>query len=418
MQHAYARARPKPSSVLESTGSRNIVAYFFAFLMGESAAQILTIAVGWSVYGIHHRPFDLGLVGLAIFLPSLLLVFVTGHLVDRYDRKRIIVLAAIGQAVFTFLFAALAFAGIRDLLLYLAVLVGLGTARAFGSPAERTILVSIVATSDYMRVQARYSSLREIVVIGAPALGGALVAVSAVAAFAVAGLFVLASIAGFLRVHVPATMRAKGAALDADSALAGVRFIAARPVVMGAISLDLFAVLFGGATALLPVYADQILHVGAVGFGLLRSAGGVGASITAIVLSQRTPNRRVGRTMFVAVAGFGLATIVFAFSRTLWLSILALAATGAFDMVSVVIRRGLVQLNTPDAMRGRVNAVESVFIGASGQLGSFESGTLAQLAGPVACVALGGLATVAIVLIWAVVFPALRASDQLRAVEM
>ena len=375
---------------------------------------MLFIAVGWSVYGIHHRPFDLGLVGLAMFLPSLFLVFVTGHLVDKHDRKRIIVLAAIGQAVFTFTFAALAFAHIRDLVLYLAVLVGLGTARAFGSPAERTILVSIVDTSAYMSVQARYSSLREIVVIGAPALGGWLVAISAAAAFSTAGVMVVAAVVGFSLVRVPASVRAKVAGFDTDSALAGVRFIWARPIVLGAISLDLFAVLFGGAVALLPIYADQILHAGAVGYGLLRSASGVGASIMAIFLSGRTPNRRVGRTMFIAVAGFGLATIVFAFSRNLWLSIVALAACGAFDMVSVVIRRGLVQLNTPDTMRGRVNAVESVFIGASGQLGSFESGTVAQLIGPVACVAFGGVATVAIVVIWALAFPALRASDQLR----
>lgn len=382
--------------------------------MSEAASQVLFIAVGWSVYGIHHRPFDLGLVGLAMFLPSLFLVFVTGHLVDKHDRKRIIVLAAIGQAVFTFTFAALAFAHIRDLVLYLAVLVGLGTARAFGSPAERTILVSIVDTSAYMSVQTRYSSLREIVVIGAPALGGWLVAISDVAAFSTAGVMVVAAVVGFSLVRVPASVRAKVAGFDTDSALAGVRFIWARPIVLGAISLDLFAVLFGGAVALLPIYADQILHAGAVGYGLLRSASGVGASIMAIVLSGRTPNRRVGRTMFIAVAGFGLATIAFAFSRNLWLSIVALAACGAFDMVSVVIRRGLVQLNTPDTMRGRVNAVESVFIGASGQLGSFESGTVAQLIGPVACVAFGGVATVAIVVIWALTFPALRASDRLR----
>jgi MFS family permease len=400
-------------TALENPVRRNLVAYFFAFLAGEAATQILAIGVGWSVYGINHRPFDLGLVGLAIFAPSLLLVFVTGHVTDRYDRKKVIVFAACGQAFFSFVFAALAFAHIRDLVLYLAVLVGLGTARAFGAPAERTVLVSIVEMDNYMQVQARASSLREIVVIAAPALGGALVAISDFAAFFTAGVLTVAAVTGWALLTVPPTVRAKTSGFTADSALAGVRFIAARPIVMGAISLDLFAVLFGGATALLPIYADQILHAGAVGFGLLRSASGVGASITAIVLSQRTPARHVGRTMLIAVTGFGLATIVFAFSRDLWLSIAALAAIGAFDMVSVVIRRGLVQLNTPDAMRGRVNAVESVFIGASGQLGSFESGTLAQLVGPVACVALGGAATVAIVLLWAVAFPALRASDRL-----
>lgn len=295
----------------------------------------------------------------------------------------------------------------------LAVLVVLGITRAFGSPAERSMLVNIAEPGSYMRVQAQYSSLREIVVIAGPALGGAIVAVSELGAFATAGVFTVLSVGGFSALRLRPLVRAAGAPLDAGSALDGVRFIMARPIVLGAISLDLFAVLFGGAVALLPVYADQVLHAGAVGFGLLRSASGVGASVTAIVLSRRTPAQHVGRTMLVAVAGFGLATIVFAYSTNLWLSIGALAAAGAFDMVSVVIRRGLVQLNTPDAMRGRVNAIESVFIGASGQLGAFESGTAAQLLGAVPAVALGGVATIAIVALWARLFPALRGADRL-----
>jgi hypothetical protein len=223
----------------------------------------------------------------------------------------------------------------------------------------------------------------------------------------------LVAVVAFALVHVRATERDATLELDAGSALGGVRFILSRPIVLGAISLDLFAALFGGASALLPIYADQILHVGALGFGLLRSAGGLGASLTAIVLSQRPPNRRVGRTLLVTVAGFGLAMLVFAYSRNLWLSIAALAAAGAFDMVSVVIRRGLVNLNTPDATRGRVNAVEGVFIGASNDVGAFESGTLAQFLGPVASVAIGGVVTLAIVCIWAAAFPALRHSDRL-----
>jgi hypothetical protein len=374
---------------------------------------MLAVAVGWSVYGIHHRPFDLGLVGLAIFMPSLLLVFVVGNVADRYDRKRIVVSAAIGVALCAFTFAGLAIAHVQNLLVTLTVLVALGTARAFGSPAERSILVNIVEASSYMRIQARYSSAREIVVIAAPALGGTLVAASDVAAFALAGAITCASVIGFMLVHIPRLASPTGRALSAGSALDGVRFVMSRPIVLGAISLDLFAVLFGGATALLPIYSDQILHAGAVGYGLLRSSSGLGASLTAIVLSHRTPARRVGRTMLIAVAGFGFATIVFAYSRTLWLSMLALAATGAFDMVSVVIRRGLVQLNTPDAMRGRVNAIESVFIGASGQLGAFESGVAAQFLGPVLAVALGGVATLGVVAGWARGFPALRTSDRL-----
>jgi MFS family permease len=392
---------------------RNLVMYFVAFLTGEGAAQVQTVAVGWTVYGIHHRAFDLGLVGLAMFAPTLLLVFVAGHVIDRYDRKRIVVTAAIAEAACSLTLAGLAFAHVRDLGAMLAVVCGIGVARAFGAPAESTILVNIVENDAYMRVQARYSSLREIVVIAGPALGGALVAVTDVAAFATAGAMTLVAVVAFALVHVRATERDAAAELDAGSALGGVRFILSRPIVLGAISLDLFAALFGGASALLPIYADQILHVGALGFGLLRSAGGLGASLTAIVLSQRPPARRVGRTLLVTVAGFGLAMLAFAYSRNLWLSIAALAAAGAFDMVSVVIRRGLVNLNTPDATRGRVNAVEGVFIGASNDVGAFESGTLAQFLGPVASVAIGGIATLAVVGIWAAAFPALRRVDRL-----
>jgi MFS family permease len=395
------------------TSRRNVIAYFFAFLTAEGATQILAVAVGWTVYGIHHRPFDLGLVGLVMFVPSLLLVFVAGHAVDRYERKRIVVVAALGVAGCAFVLSALAFANVRSLVLMLTVLFILGIARAFGSPAERTILVNIVETADYMRVQARYASLREIVVITAPALGGALVAFSGFATFVAAGVMTIAAAIGFSILHVRPTIRAKGSGINPGSALDGVRFIRSRPVVLGAISLDLFAVLFGGATALLPIYADQILHVGAVGFGMLRSASGLGASVMAIVLSHRTPNRRVGRTMLTAVAGYGVAMVVFAYSRMLWLSIAALASAGALDMVSVVIRRGLVQLNTPDAMRGRVAAIESVFVGASSNLGAFESGTAAQLLGPILGVALGGVATLGVVLTWASAFPALRASNRL-----
>jgi MFS family permease len=348
-----------------------------------------------------------------MFVPSLLLIFVAGHAVDRYERKRIIMLAATGVAVCAFVLAALALARVESLVLFLAVLFCQGIARAFGSPAERTVLVNIVETADYMRAQARYASAREIVVIAAPSIGGALVAVSDVTAFAVAGVMTIGAVAGFSLLHVRATIRKAGTGINPDSAMDGVRFIRSKPIVLGAISLDLFAVLFGGATALLPVYADQILHAGAVAFGMLRSASGVGASLMAIMLSRWTPNRNVGKTMLLAVAGYGAAIIAFAYSRNLWLSIAALAAAGALDMISVVIRRGLVALNTPDAMRGRVASIESVFIMASGQLGSFESGTAAQIFGPVLGVALGGLATLGVVVTWGLAFPPLRTADRL-----
>ena len=374
---------------------------------------MLAIAVAWTVYGINHRPFDLGLVGLAIFLPQLLLVFVTGQAADKYNRKTIVILAAIGLAFCAFGFAAMSLAGIRNLPLMLVVLLCQGVVRAYGSPAERSVLPNIVEPGTYIRVQARYSSLREIVIIGAPALGGALLAISEPVTFVVAGIMTVAAVIAFSLVHVPATIRPANAPLNAGSAMDGVRFMMSRPIVLGAISLDLFAVLFGGAVALLPVYADQILHAGSIGLGFLRSSSGIGASLMAIFLSSRPPSRHVGRTMLAGVTGFGLATAVFGFSHNIVLSVIALAAAGACDMISVVIRRGLVQLNTPDDMRGRVNAIEAVFIGGSGQLGAFESGTAAQLLGPVRAVVLGGFVTVLIVIAWAKMFPALLHSDRL-----
>lgn len=399
--------------MVTAPGRRNVIIYFAAFLTSEAASQILGVAVGWTVYNIHHRPIDLGLVGLVMFVPSLLLVFVAGHAIDRFNRKRIIILAAFGVAVCAFTLAALVLTHADSLPLYLGVLFCQGIARAFGSPAERTVLVNIVETADYMKVQARYASAREIVTIAAPSLGGALVAASTIAAFVTTGAMTVAAVIGFSLLHVRATIRKTGTGINPDSALDGVRFIRSRPIVLGAISLDLFAVLFGGATALLPMFADQVLHAGAVAYGMLRSASGVGAALMAIVLSKWTPNRSVGKTMLLAVTGYGLAIIAFAFSRSLWLSIFALASAGALDMISVVIRRGLVALNTPDAMRGRVASIESVFIMGSGQLGSFESGAAAQLFGLIPGLALGGLATLGVVVIWALAFPPLRHADRL-----
>jgi len=368
--------------------------------------------VGWSVYQIEHRPLDLGLVGLALFLPSLLLVLVTGTVADRFNRKAIVIAAAAAELTGSALLAWLAATGGLRLDAALTVVAGIGIARAFGQTAERTVLIALVDDDRYVSVNALYSSTREIVVIGGPALGGVLVAFSPAVAFATTAALLAIAIIAFAFVR----LRRVVAAVDRPSwraALEGLRFVRAQPVVLGAISLDLVAVLFGGATALLPVYANDILHVGALGFGMLRSASAVGAFVMALVLHRRPPTRRIGAVLLTAVAGYGIATVVFAVARDLWLALLALAAAGAFDMISVVIRSGLVTLNTPDAMRGRVSAIEMLFIGGSSDLGAFESGALAQLIGAVGAVAVGGCATLAVVAIWAVVFPALARSDRL-----
>ncbi len=368
--------------------------------------------MAWSVYQIAHRPLDLGLVGLALFLPSLLLVVVTGTVVDRFDRKAIVLMSASMELFGAVALAWLNASGNVRLETVLPILFGIGVAAAFGATAERTLLINIVEDDRFVRMSALYGSAREVVVIGAPAVGGVLVALSAATALETAVALRILSIGAFMLVR----LRRSVAPVDRPSwraALDGIRFVRSQPVLLGAISLDLCAVLLGGATALLPVYATDILHVGPVGFGILRSSVAVGAFATGLILHRFPPLRRVGTLLLVAVAGFGVATLVFAFARQLWIATAALAAIGAFDMVSVVIRNGIVQLNTPDAMRGRVSAIEMVFIGASNELGEFESGALAQMMGAIGAVAAGGIATLLIVGLWAAVFPALRDSDRL-----
>jgi MFS family permease len=370
------------------------------------------VAVGWSVYSIHHRPLDLGLVGLVLFLPSLLLVLVTGAVVDRFDRKAIVMTAIVCELLGSATLAWMTASGTLALEPTLALLFGVGIARAFGQTAERTVLINIIDDDRYVSTSALYSSMREVVVIAGPAAGGVLVALSTVLAFQTTVVMMALALAAFF--FVPLRRRvASGERPSWRSALEGFRFVRSQPVLLGAISLDLFAVLLGGATALLPVYANDILHVGAIGFGVLRSSVAVGAFATGLVLHRYPPVRHIGVRLLACVSGFGIATIVFAFARELWIAVVALVAIGALDMVSVVIRNALVQLNTPDAMRGRVSAIEMVFIGASNELGEFESGLLAQAIGAVGAVAAGGIATLAIVALWTVSFPTLVRSDRI-----
>jgi MFS family permease len=386
--------------------------FFFGALFGDAAVQIQAVAIGWHVFALGHRALDLGLVGLVLFLPTFLLSLPAGIVADRYDRTRIVTLGLCTEAAGSFAFLALVAAGERRIGAFLAVLAVIGIARAFTAPAERTLLPSILSTAAFLRGQALYSSARELTVIAGPALGGILVAFGAPVAFGISGaLLVLAAGAfAFLRVERPVH---EGGAPTMRAALEGVRFILDRPIVLGAISLDLFAVLFGGVTAILPIYADTILRVGPVGLGLLRSAPAAGAALAALWFARRPPERRIGALLLTAVATFGIATLVFALSRNLPLSLAMLALAGASDMVSVVIRAGLLRQNTPDAMRGRVNAAENVFIGASNELGAFESGVLAAVLGTVTSVVAGGLGTLLVVAAWAAFFPQLRNADRI-----
>ena len=389
---------------------RNIRLFFCGELVGDLAYQVQGVAIAWHVFTLRRNPFDLGLVGLALFLPALLLVLPAGIIADRADRRLVV---ASAQCLKALAVAALVVAVARDvraLGIYLAILLVIGVARAIGAPAERSLLPNIVTPDRYLRTQASLSSLKQLIVILGPAAGGALVAVSVPLALglAAAGLAVSAGLLGLLHVVrvVPSHPPTFG------EALGGLRYLRSRPVVAGAISLDLFAVLFGGATALLPAFADGVFHLGPAGLGLLRAAPAVGAAAVAAYLARNAPRRHVGPLLFACVTGFGLATIAFGLSRNVLVSLALLALLGGSDMVSVVIRNGLVQLGTPDAMRGRVSAVENVFIGASNELGEFESGTLAGFIGVVPAVVFGGIGTLIVIALWSLLFPALRRADR------
>lgn len=364
------------------------------------------MAIGWQIFALRHSPLDLGLVGLVLFLPQLLLALPAGVLADRADRRSIVIVSSFTEALGLAGFVALVFLRVHSVWIYLGAVAFIGIAHSIGIPAQRSLLVNIVPKEQFVRAQALTSSIGQLINIGGPALGGALIAIGTPVAFAAAAAcYIIATGAcTFLGRH-------KVEYEDEPvlhAALEGVRFIFRRRVILGAISLDLFAVLFGGATALLPVFATTILHVGPTGFGILRAAPAAGAALVAGYVARHSLSRGAGRLLFLCVSGFGVATIVFGLSRNFALSVAALALSGAFDMVSVVIRNALVQLRTPNEMRGRVGAVENVFIGASNELGAFESGGVAALIGTQASVVLGGVATLAVIALWSVLFPELR----------
>lgn len=391
---------------------RAFMRLWFARLAGTAANQMLMVALGWQMYDLTGSAWDLGLVGLMQFLPSLMLVLVAGHVVDRYHRGRILAVCMALQALVALWLALASHGGgaSRELLLVLSVVIG--AAKAFQLPTQQAITPLLVPAEVLPRALAFSSAGMQGAVIAGPALGGFVYVAGAQAVYATcAALFGLAGLLiFFIRYHQ--TPRPPQA-ITLDTLLAGVRFVRQREVVLGAISLDLFAVLLGGATALLPMFAKDVLHVGPWGLGLLRAAPAVGALVMGLSLSRWPIRRRAGRILLSAVAVYGAATLGFALSTQLLLSMAALAVSGAADMVSVVVRQTLVQLETPDEMRGRVSAVNSVFIGASNQLGEFESGVTAALLGPVGSVVLGGLGSMAIAVLWARWFPALAARDKL-----
>ena len=390
---------------------RDYLRLWSARLLGVGVQQMLMVALGWQLYALTGSAWDLGLMGLLQFLPAVSLVLPAGQVVDRVHRARLLALClALHAAVALALLLALATQALsRELILALAVV--LGAIRAFQMPAQQAIVPLLVPAAVLPRALAFSSMGLQGAIIGGPALGGLLLASGAAAVFAVCAVgFVLA--AGLcLRVR-HAQPQPQGPTGPGEW-LAGVRYVRSQPVLLGAMALDLFAVLLGGATALLPIFARDVLHVGPQGLGLLRSAPAVGALLMSVWLTRHPITRRAGPRLMWAVAIYGAATAVFGLSQLFWLSLLALAVTGAADMISVVVRHSLVQLETPDAMRGRVSAVNALFIGGSSQLGEFESGATAALVGPVASVVCGGIGAMALCAAWPRWFPELARRDAL-----
>jgi MFS family permease len=397
---------------------RDFTVYEFALFLIEVALEMMSVAVGWQVYEITHRPLDLGLVGLAQFLPGIFLFLASGHAADRVDRRRLLMACYGGFAVCAALLLAIAWRGSHSahtsIYAIYGVLVLLGTVRSFAGPATRVMLPQLVPEEHFPSAVAWNASVFQGATILGPMAGGLIytIAHGPSAVYLTATLMALAALLSTLWMKLRTKALVHEAA-NLTTVLAGFRFVWRKKLLLGLISLDMFAVLLGGAVALLPVYAREILRTGPWGLGLLRSAPGVGAVVMAILLAHRPLQRRAGPTMLWCVAGFGVCTIIFGLSRSLVLSLIALAFIGATDMVSIVIRGTLIQLGTPDEMRGRVNAVDMLFIGVSNELGQFESGLTAQWFGTVPAVVLGGIGTLVVIAIWAWQFPELRKSDRL-----
>jgi MFS family permease len=384
----------------------------------ELSSQMLNVAIGWYVYSATHNPMSLAYVGLAQFIPNVALLLFSGHAADCFDRRKIIGFSLLLQSLALACFTAWSLAAHPSARPVYLLLLIMGSARAFSSPAISAILPRLVTNDQFPRAVAATSSAFQICTMIGPALGGLIYSFSGPAMFALAAaLYFFAS----LQARGLTTAHQRPGEPEADlvekGILAGVRYIRSNRRLLSLLSLDLFAVLLGGVTALLPIYARDILAVGPFGLGCLRCAPGVGAALIGLLLAHRTVDGRSGNLMLSCVAGFGLATAVFAISRSFVLSLFALAVAGGFDMVSMVIRQTMVQRSTPDAMRGRVSAVNWVFIGASSELGEFESGVAAALFGTVPAALVGGLGTLAVVGLWSVIFPELRSANTLVTTE-
>lgn len=386
--------------------------YFFSRFLAYFAIQIISVAVGWQIYDLTRDPFDLGLIGLFQFLPSLVLILVTGSVADRYNRRMIMGICMVISTLCAVALLTLTVTGLFSPWPVYAILVVFGIERAFLAPASQSLAPNLVPPEDLPNAIAWNSTSWQTAMIVGPVAGGLIYGFGSVAPYTVGVCFFAAAALMVFAIPKPAA-RSKAPVQSWETITAGFRYIKAEKVVLGAISLDLFAVLLGGAVALMPVFARDILDLGPWGLGLLRAAPGVGAVGMAVWLAAHPIRHRAGFYMFTGVALFGLGTVVFGLSATPWVSIAALVIMGAADMISVYVREILITLWTPDELRGRVNAVNMVFVGASNELGEFRAGMMASGFGAVFAVAFGGAGTLLVSALWALGFPQLRKIDTL-----
>jgi MFS family permease len=399
--------------------ARDLNVFIASRFLSTIAMMVQSVALGWQVYDIARSPMALGLVGLCEFVPMFLLTLPAGDIIDRRDPRAIFGISLVAEAFCAALLFALVFVHLRAVWPLYIVLVLFGAARGFSSPSGQSLLPFLVRPEILPRAIAWSSSAFQVAVIAGPAVGGLLYVLGPRAAYAFCGIaFAMAGIGAASLGGRRRDENEPQKATALERVWDGIAFVRSRSVILGAISLDLFAVLLGGATALLPIFARDILHTGPLGLGILRSATAVGAALTALALSRRPLTRHAGHKMFAAVMVFGLATIVFGLSTNFYLTLFALAVLGASDMISVYIRASLVQFATPDPMRGRVSAVNMLFVGASNELGEFESGVTAALFGTVPAVVVGGIGTLIVAVIWMRLFPPLRIVDRLTDVKV
>ena len=406
-------ATPSSPSLI---GHPGLFAFISTRALSAFAIQILGVAVGWQIYAITHSAASLGLVGLAQFLPMLICVFHAGYIADRYNRKYIVLCCEIVEALAA---AGMAYTSFIKVITPTEIytLVGiLGLCRAFERPAQQTFLPSLVPAAVFPRATALSSSVFQFACVAGPSAGGLLYGLGAGVCYTLCALGFFFAFISTTLIHLEPQTRLSTTSSGMASVFGGIAFLRQKPTMLGAISLDLFAVLLGSSIALLPIFATDILHSDPVGLGMLRAAPGIGALIVAAICARHSFTRHAGVWMFASVAIFGVTTIAFGFSRSITLSVILLAIGGGSDVISVMIRSTLVQLGTPNEMRGRVSSVNTLFIGSSNQLGEFESGMLAELLDPTAAVVLGGVGTLLITGLWMMFFPSLRRLDRLESI--